>query len=227
MKIFIKPIQFSFKDEFSIEIEGSKTINELIGLIKAKYNEVTNASFLYRGKKLVNDKTLNDQGLKDSIKLMMNKIEGEATSIHKVEESTVEINKSKAKAKLIEAGYAKELVESIINTIPNIQNLSLETIIEKATIFLTNLSKESNLLGKLDVQEFSMEIEEDKVIKFNEDNICSVYAVGNGIQGQLGVGNYLKTDLPMKVYGLKGLKIRKICCGVYHSLALDINGYGK
>lgn len=65
------------------------------------------------------------------------------------------------------------------------------------------------------------------MIKFNENNICSVYALGNGMQGQLGVGNYLKTDSPMKVYGLKGLKIKKVSCGVYHSIALDSNGQGK
>lgn len=46
------------------------------------------------------------------------------------------------------------------------------------------------------------------------------------MQGQLGVGSYLKTDSPMKLFGLKGLKIKKISCGVYHTTALDTSGRG-
>ncbi len=144
MKIFIKPIQFSFKDEFSIEIEGNKTINDLITEIHLKYNEVNNASFLFRGKKLLGEKTLNEQGIKDATKLMMNKLEGETThKVEKTEVSPVDLLKTKAKTKLIETGFQKEMVESVVNTMPNIENLSLDVILEKATVFLTNLKKES------------------------------------------------------------------------------------
>jgi hypothetical protein len=146
MKIFIKPIQFSFKDEFTIEIEGSKTINDLIAEIHLKYNEVNNASFLFRGKKLVGDKTLNEQGIKDATKLMMNKLEGEPTpTVQKSDVSPVELIKTKAKTKLIESGFQKEMVESVVNTMPNIENLSIDVILDKATVFLTNLKKESKI----------------------------------------------------------------------------------
>lgn len=148
MKIFIKPIQFSFKDEFTIEIDGNKTINDLIGEIHIKYNEVNNASFLFRGKKLVGDKSLIDQGIKDATKLMMNKLEGEPTpKVEKSEISPVDLIKTKAKTKLIEMGFQKEMVESVVNTMPNIENISLDIILEKATVFLTNLKKESKIFS--------------------------------------------------------------------------------
>ncbi len=79
----------------------------------------------------------------------------------------------------------------------------------------------------LGLTQFSIEIEEDKIINYDENNICSVFAIGNGMQGQLGVGSYLKTDSPMKVSGLRGLKIKKIACGVYHTTALDTSGRGS
>jgi hypothetical protein len=47
------------------------------------------------------------------------------------------------------------------------------------------------------------------------------------MQGQLGGGSYLKTDSPMKVFGLRGLKIKKLACGVYHTTALDTSGRGS
>ena len=145
MKIFIKPIQFSFKDEFTIEIDDTSTINHLISLIQSKYKEVINVSFLFRGKKLISDKNLNEQGVKDASKLMMNKLEGEnIPKVEKSEISPIELIKNKAKLKLIESGFQKDMVESVINTMPNIENLSLDIIIEKANTFLINLKRESN-----------------------------------------------------------------------------------
>lgn len=145
MKIFIKPIQFSFKDEFTIEIDDTSTINHLISLIQSKYKEVNNVSFLFRGKKLISDKNLNEQGVKDASKLMMNKLEGEnIPKVEKSEISPIELIKNKAKLKLIESGFQKDMVESVINTMPNIENLSLDIIIEKANTFLINLKRESN-----------------------------------------------------------------------------------
>lgn len=97
---------------------------------------------------------------------------------------------------------------------------------KRPLFFSQTLRKKVKFLVSLGLNEFSIEIEEDKIIKYDENNICTVFGVGNGIQGQLGVGSYLKTDSPLKVFGLRGIKIKKIACGVYHTTALDTTGRG-
>jgi alpha-tubulin suppressor-like RCC1 family protein len=211
MKLFLKPIQFSdFKDEIEIVIDDCGFVADLITGICLKKPEIGKSlHFMFRGKKLDTTKSLQEQGLKDGTKLMMYR-STEATpekKDHKIE----------AKTKLIQMGYNNEMVDSIIRTLPEVNSLSVEDIVDKTITFLKNMQKET-------LSEYSLEFDSN-VIKIDLKKITSVFAFGNGIQGQLGVGKYINTDIPLRVNKIRNVKVKSIACGVSHSIALTFNGH--
>jgi hypothetical protein len=220
MKIFIKPIQFTnLKEEIVIEINPEKLVSDLIlKLIESKPEVPQNLDFMFRGKKLLTDKPLSDQGIKEGTKLMMYLSEVKPEKINKQQE--VESNKNSAKNKLISMGYKEDIINSVIKTIPNIENLSSESICEKSLVFLKAMTKET-------LSEYSLEIDSNLEMIIDEEKISSIFTMGDGIQGQLGIGKYIKSDFPMRVNKLRNVKIKKIACGVYHTVALTTYGHGK
>lgn len=216
MKVFIKPIQFTdIKEELEVSIDPRNLVGDLVNEIKNMIGDEYNIHFLFRGKKLINEKGLVEQGIKENTKLLMYK------SDISVEKSKEVINhKEIAKNKLLEMGYKLESIEPIIRTLINLDQLNHETIVEKSLFFLKNMNKETTEDVFLEVQE------KDSLIEIDENRITSIFTMGNGIQGQLGVGKYIKTDFPLRVNKLRQIKIKTIACGVYHSTALADNGYG-
>jgi len=213
MKIFIKPIQFDeIKNEITISIEENKKLSELceeIFLITPVIGK--GLEFIFRGKKLNNEKTLAEQGIKDGTKLMMYKSAKEETKIS---------NRDIAKSNLLKLGHQQDLIESILKSIINVETLSADMIVEKSLTVLKCYTIES-------VSEYSIQIDENQnPISIDDNKITSVFTMGDGIQGQLGVGKYIKTDFPLRVNKLRNLKIKSISCGVYHTTALTINGHG-
>ena len=75
VKILIKPIQFQeIKEEIEIEIDKGKNLKDLISEINTKKPEIGKSIlFMFRGKKLLIDKSLEEQGIKEGSKLMMQK----------------------------------------------------------------------------------------------------------------------------------------------------------
>lgn len=222
MKIILKPIQFpNLKDEIIISIEGSNKVSDIVNeIVKVKPEAGKFLDFMFRGKKLNYEKTIQEQGVKEGTKLMMYQSDSDKQPTQS-KEKEANINKDKAKEELIKMGFNVDMVESVVKTIPNVDNLSSEVIIEKSIKFLKSFQKET-------VEEYAIEIEEsNSYLKIEEDKITAVFTMGDGIQGQLGVGKYIKSDFPMRVNKLRTLKIKSIACGVSHTTALTINGYGK
>jgi alpha-tubulin suppressor-like RCC1 family protein len=52
-----------------------------------------------------------------------------------------------------------------------------------------------------------------------------IYSMGLGEGGVLGHGNVLTVVYPKLIQALKSVKIKEICCGAYHSTALDKDGH--
>lgn len=52
-----------------------------------------------------------------------------------------------------------------------------------------------------------------------------VYTMGLGEGGVLGHGNILTVMYPKVVQALKSIKIKQVCCGAYHTTALDKDGH--
>jgi hypothetical protein len=181
---------------------------------------VENFDFMFRGKKLVHDKSLGEQGVKENTKLMMYPAKlSKVNSLSQEQESYN--NKEIAKSSLIKMGFNKDMVDSVVKTIPNIDNLSLDIIIEKSLIFLKSLTKET-------LSEYSVEIETSNTkIMIDEEKLTKIFALGDGMHGQLGVSKYIKSDFPLRVNSLRNLKIKAISCGMSHTLALTLNGYGN
>lgn len=219
MKIFLKPIQFqNLKDEICVLIDGNKKIVDLTEEVKKQKSDIGgNLDFMFRGKKLVNEKNLEEQGVKEGAKLMMY----QATESKSSSEEVSAKNKESAKKSLIEMGFKIDIVESVVKTIPNVDNLSSDSIIEKSLVFLKNMTKET-------ISEYSIEVNgENSLLQIDEEKIASVFTFGDGIQGQLGVGKYIKSDFPMRVNSLRSIKIKSIACGVSHTTSLTINGHGN
>jgi alpha-tubulin suppressor-like RCC1 family protein len=209
MKIYLKPIQFTdLKDEIELNTDDSKLVMDLVAQAYEIKPEVgSNLHFMFRGKKLINDKSLAEQGVKEGTKLMMYK----STTVEKKD------NKAEAKTKLISQGYNKDMVDSIIYTLLDVDKLSIEDIIDRSISLLKSMEKET-------IAEYSVEFD-TLTIKIDEKRITSVFSFGNGIQGQLGVGKYINTDIPLRVNKLRNVKVKTIACGVSHSIALTSNGH--
>src|SRR5688572_1459081 len=122
MKIYLKPIQFpNLKEEIIINIEDNKKVSELIDEVYKTKPEAGNClEFMFRGKKLLLEKTLAELGVKDGTKMML--YQSQLTS--KPKESELPTNKETAKNSLINLGFQSDLVESVIKTMPNIDKLS-------------------------------------------------------------------------------------------------------
>ena len=211
MKIFLKPIKFTnLKEEIIITIQPDKRTTDLISEIIKLYPDIgSSLDFMFRGKKLVNEKTLEEQGVKDGAKLMLYGSENKTQILTKDQVSL--LNKENAQTILINLGFKPDMVESVIKTIPNVESLNSDLIVEKSLIFLKSLTKET-------ISEYSIEVEEsNSVFNIDEERITTIFAMGDGIQGQLGIGKYIKSDFPMRVNKLRNVKIRKISCGVYHT----------
>ena len=240
----IKPISIpNLKSEVEISINPNITPIELVFQINDMYNTEGNFSFLFKGKKLIPNKTLKEQGVeKDNIKLLMNKSkeplilsndkESNNTS-EKVNDSIekkevidninltpeykkIENVRNKMNLKYASNDKALELIQSLLKTMPHKEDMSEEEITTRIEQFIACLPKTlENYYLSLDSK--------DSSINLDEENLTSIFGQGNNTNGQLGIGNYISTDIPIYINNLKKLKIIQIACGVGHAIALTNN----
>ena len=110
---------------------------------------------------------------------------------------------------------AIELINSLLKTMPHKEEMSEEELIQRIEQFI------STCLPKT-IENYYLSLENDddnsKII-LDEGNLTSIFGQGNNTNGQLGIGNYISTDIPIRINNLKKLKINQIACGVGHVLA--------
>ena len=108
MKKILKPIQFvDLKDEIEINIIGNKTVQEFIEEVEKFCPRIgKDIHFMFRGKKLINEKTLEDQGIKEGTKLMMYK----SVTKNETKEVISHRNKEEAKLALIKMGFKNDMI---------------------------------------------------------------------------------------------------------------------
>ena len=196
--IKIKPISIpDLKSEIEISINPSLTIIELVLQINEIYGTQGNFSFLFKGKKLLPNASLKSQGVVNNIKLLM----------------------SKSKEPLVTNKENKdiELINNLLKTMPHKEEMSEDELIQRIEQFISTC-----LPKTLDNYFLSNNTTNNNII-LDEENLTSIFGQGNNVNGQLGIGNYISTDIPIRVNQLKKIKITQIACGVGHVLALTSN----
>ena len=252
----IKPIMIpDLKSEIEISINPLITPVELVFQINEMYGTQGNFSFLFKGKKLVTNKTLEEQGItKDNIKLLMNKSkeplipqtqtnEVKSSNINKKSDSPPNkniINETNEKMdininnnltpvyqkienvikkminKYIDNNKAIELIDNLLKTMPHKEEMSEDELIYRVEQFV------SAYLPKT-MENYYLTLSENDTAILEEEKLTSIFGQGNNVNGQLGIGNYISIDIPIRINNLKQLKITQIACGVGHTIALTDN----
>ena len=224
----IKPIAIpDLKSEIEISINPSLTVIELVFQINEMYGTQGNFSFLYKGKKLLPNASLKSQGVVNNIKLLMSKSKEPLLPkenkdiIVNNDISPVEQRIENVRKKMIEKystnNTAIELINNLLKTMPHKEEMSEDELIERIEQFISTC-----LPKTLDNYYLSNDTGDNNII-LDEENLTSIFGQGNNVNGQLGIGNYISTDIPIRVNQLKKIKITQIACGVGHVLALTNN----
>ena len=232
------------KNEITIKINPELTPIDLIFEINKKEGDLgTNLNFLFRGKKLSFDKSLKSQNIsKDNLKILMNRTkepqffisnqtdnittsnnENINNSINIIQnnqitkqEMEIETAKKFLLEKYKENSNQISLINSLIKTMPHIENMSSNEIIEKIEQFISTVTQKT-------LTEYSLNIKNNEKFTFNENSLTSIFTMGNGTNGQLGIGSYIITNLPIRLNTLRSIKITQIACGITHTIALTEN----
>ena len=224
----IKPIAIpDLKSEIEISINPSLTVIELVFQINEMYGTQGNFSFLYKGKKLLPNASLKSQGVVNNIKLLMSKSKEPLLPkenkdiIVNNDISPVEQRIENVRKKMIEKystnNTAIELINNLLKTMPHKEEMPEDELIERIEQFISTC-----LPKTLDNYYLSNDTGDNNII-LDEENLTSIFGQGNNVNGQLGIGNYISTDLTIRVNQLKKIKITQIACGVGHVLALTNN----
>ena len=224
----IKPIAIpDLKSEIEISINPSLTVIELVFQINEMYGTQGNFSFLYKGKKLLPNASLKSQGVVNNIKLLMSKSKEPLLPkenkdiIVNNDISPVEQRIENVRKKMIEKystnNTAIELINNLLKTMPHKEEMSEDELIERIEQFISTC-----LPKTLDNYYLSNDTGDNNII-LDEENLTSIFGQGNNVNGQLGIGNYISTDIPIRINQLKKIKITQIACGVGHVLALTNN----
>ena len=223
----IKPISIpDLKSEIEIKINPSLTVFELVLQINEMYGTQGNFSFLFKGKKLISNASLKSQGVvQNNIKLLMSKSKEPLIAkenkeiIYDISPSEQKIEKVRKKMldKYNTNNTAIELINNLLKTMPHKEEMSEDELIQRIEQFISTC-----LPKTLDNYYLSNDIGTN-IIKLDEENLTSIFGQGNNVNGQLGIGNYISTDIPIRINQLKKIKITQIACGVGHVLALTNN----
>ena len=226
--IKIKPIAIpDLKSEIEISINPSLTVIELVFQINEMYGTQGNFSFLFKGKKLLPNASLKSQGVINNIKLLMSKSKEPLVpkenkdivvnnDISPIEQKIENVRK-KMTEKYSTNNTAIELMNNLLKTMPHKEEMSEDELIERIEQFISTC-----LPKTLDNYYLSNDTGDNNII-LDEENLTSIFGQGNNVNGQLGIGNYISTDIPIRVNQLKKIKITQIACGVGHVLALTNN----
>ena len=250
----IKPIMIpDLKSEVEISVNPLITPVELVFQINEMYGTQGNFSFLFRGKKLIVNKTLKEQGIKeDNIKLLMNKSKEPLISIEKIIESNkpqneelynknvinepnenidIEIKKNIDIApsyqkienvrrimtnKYKNNNKAIDLIENLLKTMPHKDEMSEDQLLIRVEQFILACLPKT-------MDNYYLTLSENETAELDEEKLTSIFGQGNNVNGQLGIGNYISIDIPIRINNLKQLRITQIACGVGHTIALTDN----
>ena len=241
------------KNEIEISINPLITPVELVFQVNEMYGIEGNYNFLFKGKKLTVNKTLKEQGIdKDNIKLLMNKSKEPLIPIIKSNEDNkndnnnssnkntinvpdekidldiynntnltpnyqkIENVRNKMNNKYKDNSKALELIERLLKTMPHREEMDEEELIMRVEQFI------SACLPKT-MENYYLTLSENDTAVLDEENLTSIFGQGNNTNGQLGIGNYISIDIPIRINNLKQLKITQIACGVGHTIALTDN----
>ena len=111
---------------------------------------------------------------------------------------------------------ALELVESLLKTIPHKEDMSEDELISRIEQFIKACIPKT-------IENYYLVLSENESAILDEEKLTSIFAQGNNVNGQLGIGNYISIDIPIRVNNLQKLKITQIACGVGHTIALTDN----
>ena len=233
--LIIKPISIpDLKSEVEISVNPSISPIELVFQINDMYGTQGNFSFLFKGKKLLTNSSLKSQGVdKNKIKLLMSKSKEPLIPPEKKENEDEILNNNinenidpinqkieKVRNKMINKynsnNTAIELINNLLKTMPHKEEMSEEYLIERIEQFI------STCLPKT-LDYYYLSYENTSKIILDEENLTSIFGQGNNTNGQLGIGNYISTDIPIRINNLKKIKINQIACGVGHVLVLTDN----
>ena len=245
----IKPIMIpDLKSEVEISVNPSITPVELVLEINEMYGTQGNFTFLFKGKKLLVNKTLKEQGIdKDNIKLLMNKskeplipksqnkepqnqnlqnnssLNNNNMDINLISEphltpsyQRIENVRKQMKSKYKDVNKALELIDSLLKTMPHKEDYSEEELIMRIEQFIAACIPKA-------LENYYLTLSENESETLEEEKLTSIFAQGNNVNGQLGIGNYISIDIPIRVNNLRQLKITQIACGVGHTIALTNN----
>jgi alpha-tubulin suppressor-like RCC1 family protein len=248
----IKPIMIpDLKNEVEISINPLITPVELVFQINEMYGIEGNYSFLFKGKKLTINKTLKEQEIdKDNIKLLMNKSKEPLIPIAKLNETNndndssnknsindpndkMEVNiynnmnltptyqkienvRNQMNSKYKDNSKALELIESLLKTMPHKEEMSEDELIMRVEQFIMACLPKT-------IENYYLSLSENDTAILDDENLTSIFGQGNNTNGQLGIGNYISIDIPIRINNLKQLKITQIACGVGHTIALTDN----
>ena len=245
--LILKPIMVpDLKSEVEISVNPLITPVELVFQINEMYGTQGNFSFLFKGKKLSSNKTLQEQGVnKDNIKLLMNKSKEPLIQNNKPNDSNnhdkdkintinekmnneinnnilipshqkIENVRKQMTDKYKDNKKAVDIIENLLKTMPHKEEMSEEELIARVEQFV------SACLPKT-MENYYLSLPEDASAILDEEQLTSIFGQGNNSNGQLGIGNYISIDIPIRINSLKQLKITQIACGVGHTIALTDN----
>ena len=215
INVTIKPIMINeIKTEIEVKISPDRTVNELIKIINDIYGSIgTNLNFLFRGKKLNHSLSLKSQNvLKSGLILLMQRSKEKVEEVPKVSNEE-ELNKAKEVLnKKYPSKEKQDMIASLLKTLPNITQLTSDAIIDKVITFITTVSPDP-------ITPTSMKFSQSSY-KISEPYLTSIFAMGNGLHGQLGINSYIKTASPIRVNPIRNIKVTSISCGTNHTVAL-------
>ena len=84
---------------------------------------------------------------------------------------------------------------------PHKEEMSEDELIERIEQFISTC-----LPKTLDNYYLSNDTGNNNII-LDEENLTSIFGQGNNVNGQLGIGNYISTDIPIRINQLKKIKI--------------------
>ena len=250
----IKPIMIpELKSEVEICVNPLITPVELVFQINEMYGTQGNFAFLFKGKKLVVNKTLKEQGIKEeNIKLLMNKSKEPLIPIEKKIESNILQKEESSNKNIIndpnenidieiksniniapsyqkienvrkimiskykENNKAIDLIENLLKTMPHKEEMSEDELLIRVEQFLLACLPKT-------MDNYYLKLSLNESAELNEEKLTSIFGQGNNVNGQLGIGNYISIDIPVRINNLKQLKITQIACGVGHTIALTDN----
>ena len=111
---------------------------------------------------------------------------------------------------------AVELIENLLKTMPHKEEMSEDQLIVRVEQFIYACLPKT-------MENYYLSLSENDSAILDEEKITSIFGQGNNVNGQLGIGNYISIDIPVRINSLKQLKITQIACGVGHTIALTDN----